>query len=95
MTENTRPEDLQGENSLNSPKKGETAMSSDEKERKRISRREFVKGATIGAAGAAGAGVLAGCGPTPEVIKETVEVEKVVEKEVPVEVIKRSSRRLR
>jgi succinate dehydrogenase/fumarate reductase flavoprotein subunit len=89
MTENTRPEDLNGENSLNTPKKGETAMSSDEKERKRISRREFVKGAAVGAAGAAAAGALAGCGPeAPEVIKETVEVEKVVEKEVPVEVTK-------
>ena len=88
MTENTRPEGLNGENSLDTPKKGETTMSSGEKEQKRLTRREFVKGAAIGTAGAAAAGALAGCAPTPEVIKETVEVEKVVEKEVPVEVIK-------
>ncbi len=61
MTENTRPEDLNGENSLNTPKKGETTMSSGEKEQKRISRREFVKGAAVGAAGVAAAGVLASC----------------------------------
>ena len=62
-------------------------MSSDEKEQKRITRREFVKGAAVGAAGVAAAGVLAGCTTgTPEVITKEV----VVTKEVPVtvEVIK-------
>jgi len=88
MTENTRPKDPNGENSLNTPKKGESTMSSDEKEQKRISRREFVKGAAVGAAGVAAAGVLASCAqeatpcPTPEVIKETVEVPVEVIKEV-------------
>jgi hypothetical protein len=56
-------------------------------EEKRISRRKFVKGA---AAASVGVGVLASCGPTPQVIKETVEVpvEKIVKEtvEVPVEV---------
>jgi succinate dehydrogenase/fumarate reductase flavoprotein subunit len=61
-------------------------MSSAEKEQKRISRREFVKGAAVGAAGIAAAGALAGC--TPEVVKETVEVPVEVIKEVPVEVVK-------
>jgi len=43
-------------------------MSSGEKEQKRMTRREFVKGAAVGAAAVAGAGVLAGCKketPTP------------------------------
>jgi hypothetical protein len=73
-------------------------MSSVEEEKKRITRREFVKGAAAGAAAVAGAGVLASCGPTPEVITETVEVpvevttvvEKVVEvppKKVTLEVL--------
>jgi len=50
-------------------------MSSEEE--KKISRRMFVKGA---AAASVGVGVLASCGPTPQVIKETVEVpvEKIV-----------------
>jgi len=69
-------------------------MSSVEKEQKRITRREFVKGAAVGAA-AAGAGALASCAmPAPQVIKETVEVpvevtrevEKIVEVEKVVEV---------
>jgi len=59
---------------------------SEEKEMKRLSRREFVKGAAIGAAGVAATGVLASCGatPTPEtvIVKETVEVPKEVIKEV-------------
>jgi hypothetical protein len=61
-------------------------MGSAEKEKKRITRREFAKGAAV-----VGAGVLAGCAsPTPQVVKETVEVEKVVKEtvEVPVEVTK-------
>jgi len=58
-------------------------MSSEEKEQKRISRREFVKGAAVGAAGVAAAGALASCTTaTPEVIKETVEVPVEVIKEV-------------
>jgi len=59
-------------------------MSSEEKEQKRISRREFVKGAAVGAAGVAAAGVLASCAQeaTPQVIKETVEVPVEVIKEV-------------
>ena len=63
-------------------------MSSGEKEEKRISRRDFVRGAAVGAAGVAAASVLAGCAneATPEVIKETVEVPVEVVKEV--EVIK-------
>jgi len=60
-------------------------MSSEEE--KKISRRMFVKGA---AAASVGVGVLASCGPTPQVIKETVEVpvEKIVKEtvEVPIEV---------
>ncbi len=36
-------------------------MSTDEKEQKRITRRDFVKGAAVGAAGVAAAGVLASC----------------------------------
>jgi hypothetical protein len=65
-------------------------MSSVEKEEKRISRRDFAKGAAV-----VGAGVLASCAsPTPQVVKETVEVPVEVEKivketvEVPVEVTK-------
>ena len=59
-------------------------MSSGEKEEKRISRRDFVRGAAVGAAGVAAASVLAGCAneATPEVIKETVEVPVEVIKEV-------------
>ena len=86
MTEEKKSKGLNGENSLNTSKKGESTMSTDEKEQKRISRREFVKGAAVGAAGVAAAGALASC--TPEVIKETVEVPVEVIKEVPVEVIK-------
>ena len=86
MAENAGPEGLKGENSQNTSKKGESAMSSDEKEQKRVTRREFVRGAAVGAAGVAAAGVLASC--TPEVVKETVEVPVEVIKEVPVEVIK-------
>jgi succinate dehydrogenase/fumarate reductase flavoprotein subunit len=57
------------------PKEGETDMSSKEKEEKRISRRDFVRGAAVGAAGLVATG-LAGCAtPTPE----TVEVEVVKE----------------
>lgn len=62
-------------------------MSPEEKEDRRISRRKFVKGA---AAAGVGAGVLAACGstPAPQIVKETVEVEKIVKEtvEVPVEV---------
>jgi hypothetical protein len=64
-------------------------MSPEEKEDRRISRRKFVKGA---AAAGVGAGVLAACGstPAPQIVKETVEVEKIVREtvEVPVEVTK-------
>ena len=61
-------------------------MSSEEKEQKRITRREFVKGAAVGAAGVAAAGALASCttAATPQVIKETVEVPVEVIKEVEV-----------
>jgi Fe-S-cluster-containing hydrogenase component 2 len=55
---------------------------------KKVTRRDFIRDAAVLGGAVTGAGVLAGCGPTPEVITETVEVEKVVEKEVPVEVIK-------
>ena len=61
---------------------------SEEKELKRLSRREFVKGAAIGAAGVATGGVLASCAtPTPEtvIVKETVQVPKEVIKEVKIE----------
>lgn len=52
---------------------------------KELSRREFVKGAAVGAAAVAGAGALASCAaPTPEVIKETVEVPVEVTKIVEV-----------
>jgi hypothetical protein len=83
--DSTTLEGLNGENSL----KGEVTMSSVEKEEKRISRRDFAKGAAV-----VGAGVLVSCGPTPQVVKETVEVPVEVEKivketvEVPVEVTK-------
>jgi len=55
-------------------------------QKKRLSRRDFLRMSTLAAAGAA----LVGCAtPTPQVIKETVEVEveKVVEKTVEVEKI--------
>jgi hypothetical protein len=57
-------------------------MSSEEKEDKRITRREFVRGAAVVGA----AGVLASCGPTPapQVVKETVEVPVEVTKIVEV-----------
>ncbi|MBC7121552.1 MAG: FAD-binding protein, partial [Candidatus Methanosuratus sp.] len=61
-------------------------MSSAEKKGKKVSRKEFVKGTAVGAAGVAAAGVLAGCAPaatpTPQVIKETVEVPVEVTREV-------------
>jgi hypothetical protein len=64
-------------------------MSTDEKERTRITRREFVKEVAVGAAGVAAAGALASCAkPTPEVVKETVEVPVKETVEVPVEVTK-------
>jgi succinate dehydrogenase/fumarate reductase flavoprotein subunit len=97
VTENTRPEGLHGENSQNTSRKGAT-MSSTEKEQKRISRREFVKGAAVGAAGVAAAGALASCTTaTPEVVTKEVVVEKEVPvtvevvKEVPVEVVKEAA----
>ncbi|MGA9351694.1 MAG: FAD-dependent oxidoreductase [Anaerolineae bacterium] len=71
MTEEKESKGLNGENSLNTSKKGGRIMSTDEKEQKRITRREFVKGAAVGAAGVAAAGVLASCAqeatpcPTP------------------------------
>lgn len=60
---------------------------------KKVTRRDFLRDAAVLGGAVTGAGVLATCGPgtpaaTPEVIKETVEVTKVVEKEVPVEVTK-------
>ena len=91
MTEEKKSKGQNGENSLNSPKKGGRIMSTDEKEQKSITRREFVKGAAVGAAAAVGAGVLASCAtPTPEVIEVTKEVikEVPVTKEVIKEVIK-------
>jgi len=56
-----------------------------QEDQKGTTRREFLKGAAVGAAAAA-TGALAGCAPTPtpQVITEVVEVVK----EVPVEVIK-------
>jgi anaerobic selenocysteine-containing dehydrogenase len=47
---------------------------------KKLSRRDFLRASAVTAAGAA----LAAC--QPQVVKETVEVEKVVEKEVEVPV---------
>ena len=61
MTEDKKSKDLNREDSLDSPKKGETTMSTVEKEEKRVTRREFVKGAAIGVAGVAAAGVLSSC----------------------------------
>ena|GEM_PF-1070062 len=50
-------------------------MAKEKEAPKELSRREFVKGAAVGAAAVAGAGALASCAaPTPEVVKETVEV---------------------
>jgi predicted secreted protein len=75
---------------LREPKKEEEKVSPEEKEDKRISRRKFVQGAAV-----VGAGVLVSCAsPTPQVVKETVEVPVEVTKlvqekvEVPVEVTK-------
>jgi len=51
-------------------------MSSGEKEEKRISRRDFVRGAAVSAAAVAGAGILAGCKnetPAPTASTETQE----------------------
>jgi hypothetical protein len=75
-----------GEEITNGSTKGAVLMSDVEKEDKRITRREFVKGAAVGAAAAAGAGLLAGCGPTPapQIVKETVEVPVEVTKIVEV-----------
>ena len=86
MTEEEKSKGMNGENSLNTSKKGESTMSTDEKEQKRITRREFVKGAAVGAAGVAAAGALASCttAATPQVIRETVEVPVEVIKEVEV-----------
>ncbi len=58
-------------------------MGVDNKEKKRIARRGFLKGATIGVAGAA-ASALSGCAatPTPEVIEKVVETPVEVVKEV-------------
>jgi len=90
-SEQNEAHDLSGMDSLDYLR-GETSMSTEEKEQKKLSRREFVKGAAIGAAGVAAGGVLASCGatPTPEtvIVKETVEVPKEVIKEVTKEVIK-------
>jgi hypothetical protein len=65
-------------------------MSPEENEEKRITRRKFVQGAVV-----VGAGALVSCAsPTPQVVKETVEVPVEVTKivketvEVPVEVTK-------
>jgi hypothetical protein len=59
-------------------------MSSAENERKRVSRRQFVRQAATGTAAAVGAGLLASCSQTPQVVKETVEVPVEVIKEVTV-----------
>ena len=63
VTKNEEPEEL---NSKNSPKEGETVMSSVEQEQKRITRREFVKGAAVGAV----AGVVVGGGGTALLMPE-------------------------
>ncbi len=59
-------------------------MSSAEKAQKRVSRRRFVSQAAAGTAAAVGAGLLAGCSQTPQIVKETVEVPVEVIKEVTV-----------
>ncbi len=60
-------------------------MAKEKEAPKELSRREFVKGAAVGAAAVAGAGALASCAaPTPEVVKETVEVPVEVTKIVEV-----------
>lgn len=59
-------------------------MSSAENERKRVSRRRFVRQAATGTAAAVGAGLLAGCSQPPQIVKETVEVPVEVIKEVTV-----------
>ena len=51
-------------------------------EKNKVSRRDFL----LGAGALSAAGVLAAC--APQVVEKTVEVEKIVEKEVPVEVEK-------
>ncbi len=67
------------------PIKKEEEVAKEKEAPKELSRREFVKGAAVGAAAVAGAGALASCAaPTPEVIKETVEVPVEVTKIVEV-----------
>ncbi len=58
-------------------------MSSPEKDKK-ITRRRFVERAAAGTAAAVGAGFLAGCNQTPQIVKETVQVPVEVVKEVTV-----------
>ncbi len=58
-------------------------MSSPEKDVK-VTRRRFVKRAAAGTAAAVGAGLLAGCTQTPQIVKETVQVPVEVIKEVTV-----------
>ncbi len=58
-------------------------MSSPRKEQTRLSRRRFIREAAAGTAAAVGAGLLAGCSQTPQIVKETVEI--------PVEVIKKET----
>jgi len=86
--EGARPDGVRGEKPASASEKGDAAMGSTEKNGKRITRREFVKGAAAGAA-AAGAGALAGCVMPPQVVTEKVEVPvevtRVVEKVVEVE----------
>jgi len=60
MTEEKKPKGLKGEQALNSPKEGETTMSTVEKEQKGITRRDFIKGAAAGGA----AGLVVGAGGT-------------------------------
>jgi len=66
----------------------EEEVPKEKEEPKKVSRREFVKEAAVGAAGVAAAGALASCAPapapTPEVIEKTVEVPVEVIKEVEV-----------